>query len=73
MRCNEVSNFWYLNGFRYVVADIYADTTPSTFPTDGSTIDGLGETDKLAIGTTIYVISTGTLYMAKSDGTFVEQ
>ena len=73
MRCNGVNNFWYDNGNKYVVADIYADTVPSTFPTDGTNIDGLSSSDKLGQGTTIYVVSTGALYMAKSDGTFVEQ
>ena len=73
MRCNGESNHWFKDGYRYVVADIVADTTPSPFPTDGTNIDGLSATDKLAIGTTIYVVQTGTLYMAKSDGTFVEQ
>ena len=73
MRCNSISNFWYKDGYRYVVADINADTAPSPFPTDGADIEGLSEKDKLAQGTTIYVIATATLYMAKSDGTFVEQ
>lgn len=73
MRCNSISNYWYKNGFRYVVADINADTVPSPFPTDGTDIEGLSANDKLAQGTIIYVISSATLYMAKMDGTFVEQ
>lgn len=73
MRCNRVEKYWFENGYRYVVADIYADTLPSTFPTDGTDIEELSPNDKLAQGTTIYVIATGALYMAQSDGTFVEQ
>ena len=73
MRCKNVDKYWFENGYRYVVAEIYADTTPDPFPTDGTDIDELSANDKLAQGTIIYVISTGTVYMAQSDGTFVEQ
>ncbi len=73
MRCNGVSNYWYKNGKRYVVADIISGDLPSTFPVDGSDIEFLDENDKLAMGTTIYVVDSGKVYMAKSDGSFVEQ
>lgn len=74
MRCNDQKHYWYKNGYRYVVADITSGDLPATFPTDGTDIEGLSENDILAMGTTIYVVQSATVYMAKDDeGTFVEQ
>jgi hypothetical protein len=74
MRCNGVNNYWYSGGHRYVVADITAGDVPGSFPVDGTDVDGLSSNDKLAMGTTIYVVQSATVYMAKDDeGTFVAQ
>jgi len=74
MRCNGVSDSWYKDGHRYVVADITSGDVPDVFPADGTNIERLSENDKLAMGTTIYVVDTATVYMAKDDeGTFKEQ
>ena len=74
LRCNGVTDSWYKDGYRYVVADIVAGDTPEKFPADGTDIDRLSATDKLAMGTTIYVVDTATKYMAKDDkGTFKAQ
>ena len=74
MRCNGVSNFWYKEGKRYVVADITTGETPSPFPATGENIEFLNDDDVLAMGTSIYVVQGAKVYMAKDDnGTFVEQ
>lgn len=73
MRCEKENSSWYEDGYKYSIADIYADTTPSTMPTDGANIDGMSDDTRLAIGSTIYVIGTGALYMMKSDGAWVQQ
>lgn len=57
-----------------MVADITAGDVPGSFPVDGTNVDGLSSNDKLAMGTTIYVVQSATVYMAKDDeGTFVAQ
>lgn len=57
-----------------MVADITAGDVPGSFPVDGTDVDGLSSNDKLAMGTTIYVVQSATVYMAKDDeGTFVAQ
>lgn len=74
MRCNGVSNYWYKEGKRYVVADIISGDTPSPFPATGENIDLLNDDDILAMGSSIYVVQGAKVYMAKDDnGTFVEQ
>lgn len=74
MRCNSISSFWHSNGKKYVVADITSGDVPGTFPVDGTNIENLSADDKLAMGTTIYVVQNATVYMAKDDnGTFVAQ
>ena len=74
MRCNGVSNYWYSEGKRYVVADITSGDEPSPFPATGEDVEFLNNDDTLAMGTTIYVVDGAKVYMAKDDnGTFVEQ
>ena len=74
LRCNKVNNFWYSEGKRYVVADVITGDTPESFPADGTDIENLSENDILAMGTTIRVVQSAKVYMAKDDsGTFVEQ
>lgn len=61
------------NGERVVKADIMADTVPSTFPTDGTDIEGLDANDTLYKGSSIYVIGTASLYILNSAGSWIQQ
>ena len=61
------------NGKRLVKADISSDDTPSSFPEDGTNIEGLSANDTLAKGSTIYVIANGSLYMMDSAKNWVQQ
>ena len=74
MRCNGVSNYWYKEGVKYAVADITSGEVPSPFPSTGENIEFLEDDTVLAMGTTIHVVQSAKVYMAKDDeGTFVEQ
>lgn len=57
-----------------MVAEIISGDTPSPFPATGENIDLLNDDDILAMGSSIYVVQSAKVYMAKDDnGTFVEQ
>ena len=57
---------------RFVECELYADTVPGTLPT-AADIPGYTENDQIFVGSTLYVVSTGQLFMADEDGEFVEQ
>ena len=50
---------------RYCV--ILADETPSTFPTDGSTVDGLPDTALIDSGSVMIVLNPSSKYIMGSD------
>lgn len=53
MHLKKIENQYFKNYEHYVVADIIADSKPSTLPTTGENIDGLSADDHLAPGSTI--------------------
>lgn len=57
---------------RFVECELYADTVPSPLPT-AENIPGFTAEDQIFVGSTLYIVSTGALYMANEDGEFVEQ
>lgn len=57
---------------RFVECELYADTVPSPLPT-AEDIPGFTAEDQIFVGSTLYIVSTGALYMADEDGEFVEQ
>lgn len=57
---------------RFVECELYADTVPSPLST-AEDIPGYTENDQIFVGSTLYIVGTGALYMADEDGEFVEQ
>ena len=41
---------------------IQADTTPAVMPLDGTNVDGLDSSTKIAAGSILYVVATGKRY-----------
>lgn len=61
-----------------VWVEVYADTTPSPFPTNAEDIDNFPlsyDASKVifAPGSILYVIDSGDIYMADSTGSFIQQ
>ena len=52
---------------KYVKCEILADTTPATMP-EAEDIDGYDDSFELFPGSTMYIITTGDLYMSGEDG-----
>ena len=61
------------NNQKHIVAEIYSDDVPAVFPTTGVDIDNLNENYILEVGSTIYVVNTGQLYMKGETDEWVEQ
>jgi len=57
---------------RFVECELYADSVPSPLPT-AEDIPGYTAEDQIFVGSTLYIVGTGALYMADEDGEFVEQ
>ena len=62
----------------YIYAEIFADTTPSQFPTNADNIDAFpknfpSNSIVFAGGSLMYIVDSGEFYMATSDGTWVKQ
>lgn len=57
---------------RFVECELYADTVPSPLPT-AEDIPGFTSDDQIFVGSTLYIVGTGAVYMADEDGEFVEQ
>ena len=57
---------------RFVECELYADTVPSPLPT-AEDIPGFTSDDQIFVGSTLYIVGTGAVYMANEDGEFVEQ
>lgn len=57
---------------RFVECELYADTVPSPLPS-AEDIPGFTSEDQIFVGSTLYIVSTGAVYMADEDGEFVEQ
>ena len=78
----SIDKYWTdeATGDRYAKISMFADNTPSPFPTDASEIERLSDKApydttglKVGAGSTVYVINDATVFMYKSDGTVVEQ
>ena len=57
---------------RYVECELYANSVPSPLPT-AKDIPGYTENDQIFVGSTLYIVGTGALYMANENGEFIEQ
>ena len=68
-----INEYWNENGKKYCAVDIFSDTVPSPFPTDGSTVDKMDDNLQIGKESTIYVIGTGQFFMCDSTGNFIEQ
>lgn len=60
-----------------VWVELYADTTPNTFPTNASGIDNFpscydAENTVFAPGSVLVVVEDSSIYLANSDGEFVK-
>lgn len=65
------------DGKLYGVGEIYVTAAPSSFPVDGTGMDGrfpaAPEKCVFLPGSTIYATSTGQLWMRNTDGSWDEQ
>lgn len=57
---------------KYVYIEAYSHAVPSTFPT-AADIPGYDATFAIRPGSSIYIVSTGALYLADEDGSWVLQ
>ena len=57
---------------RFVDCELYATNVPAPLPT-AADIPGYTEDDQIEAGATLYIVSTGAVYIANEAGTFVEQ
>lgn len=57
---------------RFVKCSLYSTDVPGTMP-GAADIPGYRDTDQIFPGSTLYIVSTGALYMANEAGVFVEQ
>lgn len=62
----------YRDGVKYVYFEAYSSETPSPMPT-AADIPGYTSDYTIMPGSTIYVVGSGTLYMANENQQFVEQ
>lgn len=56
----------------HVYVEAFADTTPSPLPTVED-IPGYEDYDQIAVGSTLYIVHTGDVYIADETGAFVAQ
>ena len=56
-----------------VEVDLISSDVPSTWPTTGEDIPGLGAQYELLPGSTIYVVNDAALYMMNEEGEWKEQ
>lgn len=71
----------YNDRAKKVYVEVYVDDVPETFPENGGDLDGEGGTRDdytFESGSIIYVVGSssanaGRLFMARSDGTWIEQ
>lgn len=66
----------YNDRAKKVYVEVYLDTAPASFPVTGGDLDGEGgvrDDYTFECGSIIYIVDTGALYMAKSDGTWKAQ
>ena len=54
MVCNEYKVIEEKNGKTYIKGTIYADTMPSTMPTNGADVDGLSDDKEFAVGMSLF-------------------
>lgn len=57
---------------RFVECELYADTVPSPLPT-AEDIPGFTSNDQIFVGSTLFVVGTGDVYIANEQGEFVQQ
>ena len=57
---------------KYVRVSIFADTVPATMP-EPADIPGYDDTFDFMPGSTMYIVTTGAVYMAGEDGNWHEQ
>lgn len=67
MVCKYQSKTYDAQDTRYCV--ILADSTPDTFPTDGSTVDGLPDSSLIDSGSVLIVLKPSSKYILGSDKT----
>lgn len=61
------------NGDKYVRVEIYSDTVPATMPTPAD-IPGYDSSFQFFPGeSTMYIVTTGEVYMAGEDGNWYKQ
>lgn len=60
------------NGDKYVSCQIYADTVPATMP-EPKDIPGYDNSFEFMAGSTMYIVTTGDIYMAGEDGNWHKQ
>lgn len=73
MICNHFDLIREENGKKYITAQIYADSVPTGFPTDGEDIDGLSKDHIFLAESYIYVVGTANVYMLSPNGSWVKQ
>lgn len=60
------------DGTKYVYVEAYANEVPDPMPT-AEDIPGYDDSFSIKPGSTLYIVTTGSLYMADENGEFVEQ
>ena len=56
----------------HIYVEAFADSVPSPLPTIAD-IPGYEDCDQIAVGSTLYIVHTGAVYMADESGEFIEQ
>lgn len=56
----------------HVYIEAYSDNVPSPMPTVAD-IPGYENSDQIAVGSWLMIVSTGAIYIANESGEFVEQ
>lgn len=57
---------------RFCDCSLFSTNVPSPLPTI-TDIPGYTEDDQIEVGSTLFVVSTGAVYIADEDGEFIEQ
>lgn len=57
---------------KHVYIEAFSDSVPSPLPTVED-VPGYEDFDQIAVGSTLYIVGTASLYMANEAGTFIEQ
>ena len=68
----EESKVDYRDGQKYLKISAYSQTVPATMP-EPADIPGFDDTYDFMPGSTIYIVSTGALYMSGEDGNWYQQ